>query len=674
MNVVRLTAVCGALVLLASPGCKKDEPTPEAGKAQSGEQQPEAAKATEKAGEVDTPTKAGKTQSPTATKTKPAQSAPKMPANVFGYIALPGLDNLLELVETQAKKLGVPLPPEANSEVALAQVGVALGMKDMKWWDRKGPSFVIGVNPKIDESALLVLPITDSASVLAALPESAAKDVEGNAASLTIIMGQTGYLNFVSKYVVLSAKPNLFPMVKDYLGALLKDYEHDGLAAGSLNVANVRNVFKDELTQGLAEMRAAKSEIEKEIMRDLPPMTNLTGVGKMLEFIFKAVETVATEAEQTAFSVHYDKNGHLSVPLTVQTKANGKLGKLMASAKANTDISFVGKAPKNSWALSGGRTDPTLFQGMTGWMVDIMSSSFKLDEAEKTAIQSHVATLMKLQDGTNWSAFYADGSFPIAVAGSAGVTDGAKYKTTMDAYMGLVFKKVMSMAKTTLPPNLQALEGQSFVQIIGTLNAITKNMGVTLTATDEKKGDVSLQSLSLTVDVMMLEKIAGPDDAAEVKKVTSLLGNKVEFALATGAKHVGMAFGPNAVKTATSIADGSFNGGSTVAGSLKPGMNAFIHVDASQAIATFLPLVKQLDPEVELPKFPAGVEFGLAAGSIGTRLAVELYANADKMVEAAQILVKMDERGSAPAVIADPTELPVPAPSDEAPAETAPAP
>ena len=85
--------------------------------------------------------------------------------------------------------------------------------------------------------------------------------------------------------------------------------------------------------------------------------------------------------------------------------------------------------------------------------------------------------------------------------------------------------------------------------------------------------------------------------------------------------------GPNAITSATQVANGTYNGGSTAPKALKAGVNAFVHFDVSTALDAFRPIVKKAEPTADFPELPAGVEFGMTLGSAANSLSMELYGS-----------------------------------------------
>ena len=153
--------------------------------------------------------------------------------------------------------------------------------------------------------------------------------------------------------------------------------------------------------------------------------------------------------------------GTFSVPLTLALKADGKLGKFAAKSTTGKNLSFAANAPKSAWLLFGGRIDPKLFSGLTYLGINSLKSTLKMSDEDVATVTKQFKALVDLQDGSQWISLYADGKFPVAVLSAAGLTNGKEYKATLDAYMGLLFKNMMTLVKDILPPNLQAIQGQT---------------------------------------------------------------------------------------------------------------------------------------------------------------------------------------------------------------------
>ena len=101
--------------------------------------------------------------------------------------------------------------------------------------------------------------------------------------------------------------------------------------------------------------------------------------------------------------------------------------------------------PKDSWLAFGGRLDPKLFAGTTLGITS-MKQTFKMSDAEVASLTQQCNTPLALQDGSEWIAMYTDGKFPAVLFF---VQRTKICMETMDAYMGFLFKKMMSLVKDT---------------------------------------------------------------------------------------------------------------------------------------------------------------------------------------------------------------------------------
>ncbi|MFT5431882.1 MAG: hypothetical protein ACI9OJ_002580 [Myxococcota bacterium] len=631
----------GAVSLVAMAGCKKDEPAAKpAAEANTGD------KPTAKPGEK---APVGDDKNPTADKPKTgdpvvAQPVAKpepvikggkglwgldMPSNAVGFASVPAIDSLYSTIKGKADAYGLPLPMDKDQ--ALAALQAKLKAKSMDWLDTKKPIHFTIWNPKTNENGVILIPITSKEKLVAALPETKKENVDGNAFELTVD-DEVAYLNFIDGYLAVSKEKELFAASKDFATRLSANHTPAGQLDVRVSAVNLRTIFAEELKGMYGQMSGMKDMLKKELKKEMP-IPGMGGLDGVIDFYMEIAQTVIDETEAVTFNVQLDDKGNLALPFSLQAKKDGKIAKFVGSM-ANADLSFIKAAPANSWLLFGGQMDPKAFDGMMDYAADMVGTLLKLSDTEKKQVTTSLTTMTALQDGKTWMAFYADGKFPLAMAGEAGVTDGKAYHKAFDAYMTLLMGKALGMAKEFLPEQFKSMPLDDFGKLVEAVNNISKNLGVSIAAGTSTEGNVTVQKLTVSLDMEMLGKVAGAEQVAEAKKFTDLLGTKIEFAIAYGPKKVGMAMGPNGVKTASEIATGTFKGGADqVVNDFGRGVAMLMHVDVAAAITAFLPIVKEAGAAGELPVFAAGSSAGFAIAASGSTLTFKSYGTLDKFVK-----------------------------------------
>ena len=668
---MRWVAALSVLLLVVSTGCKKDEKkeadkaektdktekpektTPEKGEkaepeakpaeAKPDEAKPEEAKPEEGPAEVKPaevqPAEAKPTEE-TPAEAKPAEEKPVAAAGAgalfgldletdgVGVVALPGFDKVFDTVKAKADKYGTPLP--LSKEMIFGQAK-QLGIGSMDWFVTDKPIILVATNPKKgSDNAALLIPIKDKDTLTTALGEKAKKG-ELNELVLDLPF-KTLYLNFVPGHAVVTTSKALFKDSKTLVEKVAGQYKAEGLVDVRVSVANLRTIFSGEIEMAKGKINELKPMILKQMYKELPPALT-GGMDKVLDFYLSMATTLLDEAQGMKMTVELDDKGGIKLPMTLSAKAGGTIAGF-AGKIAKADLSYAKNAPGNAWMLFGGDIDPKAFEGLMKWSMDMASSFLKLTAEEQTKLAGLMKVLMEGQTGQNWFAFYADGKFPMAMAAGAGVNDGKAYQKAFEEYTMLVTTKVFGMMKEMLPPELQALPAGDVVKLINAVGTIVKPLGVVLETGTATEGDITVSKMVIAVDMEQLKNVA-PEAVPEAKKVTDVIGTRLEIAIAYGPKAVAMTLGPNAAQTAKTIASGAAIGGgaAAVVANYEKGNAFFLHVDAGHALAAFKPIVEAMGEAKDLPAIKPGTTFGVAMGGTGSEVTVELSGALDAFVE-----------------------------------------
>ena len=645
---MRWIAMAAALCLTVSVGCKKDEPKKDEPSSEQktddkdkGTDEAKADEAKTDEPKADGATKeeaadGARTAAPVAVKTPPAADSGAagtlwgitFPADAVGIGSVASYDTIFDTVVAKAAKYGVPLP--ITKDLAMEQIKTALGLKSMDWFATDKRIKVLAWNPKDSkEPAVLLIPIKSWDDLVKALPDTAKKDVDGNKVSLSVD-GETVFINDVAGYAALTPNKDQFGKAKAFAAVVAKDFEGKGLIDVRVNAGSLRTIYAAEIKGLRGMIDQLKPKLLAEMQKEMPiPGMDLSGI---IDMYLSIANTVIDEAQGLGWSTSLSDDGRISITTSLSATAGGKIAGI-AKTLEGADLTFTGGAPAASWLLAGGQIDPKSFDGMMKYGMDIVTGMLKLNEEERKTLDANVKTLMDLQDGTSWTALYADGKFPMAIAMAAGISDKKKYMAAFDGYMGMLISKALALAKDQLPPTLQGVPTDDFGKLIAALNLITAQMGVTMETKTADSDGITVSSLVVSADMEKLKTVAGAEAHKKVKEVTDLLGaTKIEMALGYGDKRMSMAVGPNAVKAATDAAAGRA-GGSTVHKTFEKGTGMYFHVDIATAVKAWLPIVKAAGEDVsKVPDFPAGTSVGVAINGSGNSVGMSFYGSLDEFV------------------------------------------
>ncbi len=648
---MRWIITAAVLSLTLATGCKKDEPAADKDKAAEADKNKTSGDNTAESGESSDKSTAGVKDPKPAASDKVLAPAPKvdLDGDIVGVAWIPGVDALFGLVKAKADKFGFPLP--LTKEAALAQVQAGAKLKSLDWLALDKPILVVAFNPKkySSNNGAILIPIKGGAdAVKAALPEDFKADEGGNALAAEIA-GEKVYVNFQGDHAVVTGSGTIFGEKKDAIAGAAKAYKGTGAISIMASATNLRTIFKDELGMMRKQIADLKPMLIKELEREMP-MPGMGGMDKLIDFYVDMLNTTIEESDQISIALDVGDDGNWSLPIAVSTKSGGKLSEL-AGKLANADLSYAKGVPANAWLAFGGHMDPKAFDGLMKYSMDMVTGMLKLSEDEASKLKGQMDGLMALQDGRTWVAFYADGNFPMAIAGATGTADGAKYEKLFNEYLSLILGKAMTLAKDVMPPQLAGLPTDDFGKLITALNTLTSAAGVRMEAGTKKDGDVSVSSLSITADLDLIAKVAGPAQAAEVKRVTDILGNKIEFAMAYGPKNIGMAVGPNAAKTAADVAKGSAGSNTALVNRFPAGTAMFMHVDVNNTMAAWKPVMKMAMSESELaavPTFPKGTSAGFTMGAAKDTLSMSMYGSVDDFIQLGMKAFMLRDGGAVP--------------------------
>ena len=655
MRNLRWIVAATALSFSLTTGCKKDTPPAAvpAPAAKAEDKKPEEkapeAKPEEKAPEAKpaevAPTEAKPAEpaptepAPTAD-VKPAEAAvaagalgagiAEVPADAIAVGAIPGIDALFDLVKGKAEKFGVPLP--MAKEQILEAVKTRIGLTAMDWLDGTKPLQVVVWNPKTTEGPVILIPITGKDKLVAALPADKKENDQGNEFALTVA-DKTAFLNFVDGYVAISQSAGAFASAKDFV-AKLGTFAPQGEADFRVATGNLRTIFADQIAafKGQAESfkAMAKQQLNGNPELGIPAaLPGLSGLDGLVDWYFDLAMTVVDETEGLGMSADLDDAGNVTMPFTMRYKPDGKIASF-AKALEGADLSFASAAPANSYMVFAGEIDPKAMTGLMDFSTNMLATFLSLSDEEKATVVKHVEDLIAISGKKSWFSFYADGNFPLAMAGAAHVTDGKRYKEIYDAYTGMIFTKALTKVKELLPPQFQQNPIDSFGKLIELANGITSNMGLNIAAVSADVDGIATWKLSISVDLTKIAAIPGAD-MAEIKKITDLVGTSVEFGFAFGTDKVGMAFGPNGAANALAIAKGTFAGGTDTSKWAKASA-MLLQFDLGKGLAAFKPLLAA-GGKTDLPEIGEGTTAGFSIGAETGALSMALFGNADAFVK-----------------------------------------
>ncbi len=553
-----VVAVMTTSALLASAGCKKDEP-----------KKPEAAAAAAAAGDK-------KAEAPAA----PAP-APELPdvelvagEGVVGWVSLASYDAALNAADALASKLQLTAPGGSVKAVVtenLTTILAAYGVTGTEWLDKSkpihlgyqdeaAPAAAAGAAATPPNPALgtfIVLHVTDKAKAVGAL--AAAKkgaEAEGHEAMLDV-QGTKVYVDFLGDKTMVLTPKDRFAKVKGFIERLDKITVPGSLYIG-ISVEDLTKTRGKEIDQVLAM-------VEQGAAPGMPPQP--AGQAQIFAGYAKKLRALTTELTRLELVLNADAD-LTKLEFRLTAKDGTKLQKQFAGTKGHVPTAIANLLPASSWLSMAFNMDPASQLESLDENLAMLKDVLKLDEAAYKAFLADVTTIAKLEDGLSAFAVYQDGASPLGLLFGAGATDGPQVLTlTKKIISGLATKliadqeaadKAAGGADKAADPQLaivkKAITDMKLEPVVAAYGPMLKEKGVTLTLGTAHDGDADCDTLDIAFD---WTKLAQGDEAATGK---ALAGDKTALTLCTSKTKLVFAAGPGALEQAKRFAAGKVGG------------------------------------------------------------------------------------------------------------------
>ncbi len=658
----KLTVALGAVALLglAVGACgKKDNqpakpaagakgaPTAKAGEAAApakGEAQPnkDEAKKAEPGAKAAPEAKAAAAATP-APAANPAPSAAPTAAPALGggdVIAVAGIPSYKNLMDTAIKVAAKVAPGTLTPQMAsqgLEMVKGALGLTDISWLKTDAPIRAAVLDPKKYNGAgqLLILPITDKAKVLAALPATAKKgaDAQGHAALLEM-QGDKAYVDFIDGYAVVTENPKVFGDAQGFLAKGLQSFVPKGALELFADMKVVNRLYANDLKQGKEMLKNLYGQM---LQGQMMPGAQ-QAVALELDMIFALVDST------DAVGMRLDAtDSDLGWSFTVTPKAGTGLAKLVGKVNGQGST-LTAAAPKETWlgmTTNLDMRDMESLKALQKTAVEVYVEMLKLDAAGKAELQGLMDNLWKQATGDATFAFTVEGNNPAAMRYVGKVQSAETARELYAKLFDFAVAKALAVAKAeaskgggAVPPELAKLN--SFADVMALVQPMAAQMGVQISTSKGKKHGVLVDAL--TIDVDWTKTPIQQEEPETAKLLAKLLGNKIEFALGYAGDKLAMSFGAHARDDVVALASGTFPGGEPTLTAASKGSTMAMTVRVApllNALAAVVPEMASMAPTFSA--LPADEAFSFTVKGDGKQAVARLGLPLDLMAKLAAL-------------------------------------
>ncbi|MGM0574807.1 MAG: hypothetical protein ACQEXJ_03630 [Myxococcota bacterium] len=621
----RVAAVTLAVAgLVAAPGCKKDEdPSEKAGEKAAAEGEAEAP------AEGESPEAEGKKEGAAAeadaTTPTISRTAPEIPDSVITVVGVPSLDHVLGTVGEIGNEVAPGQLPPDLSPIVLEQVKSMFGFTKVDWLKRDAPAYVFNVDPTAHEGKgqAIVLPISGKDAVLGALPDKAAKDVEGHSAKYEHQF-QTWFVDFVDGHAVLTDHAGIFGEAKDFVGGALTGWTPERMLSLHANMNTINRVFGKEIEQA----RQSASRYATQAAQD-PSVPDAEKV--MERYVDMAFELV--ESTTRIDLGIYPQDGDVHMTFAFQARPDTKLEKLSGTLKG-ASAELAGVVPTTTWLGLAADMDVREMESMKSFQqlgLQTYAKLLELSPEEQEKLEGLFDRITEQTTGESATAFYTEERFPMAIAGVTKVTESGAARDAYAELVDLLFAKAWAVGLEEMKKEGTELPGaedvKTFDDLVKMLQPMAAQVGLTLAVAHVETDGARVDSLSIEADWDKLAQLGG--NPAEMKMVQEMVGDKLEIAIAFEDENVAMGFGPTGIETATKLAGGEKLGGEEILAKASED-NAFaltLRAGALLKALTFVPELKSRQDKLE--QLPSDRAYKVTASGDGKGIAVTLGVPVD---------------------------------------------
>ena len=244
-------------------------------------------------------------------------------------------------------------------------------------------------------------------------------------------------------------------------------------------------------------------------------------------------------------------------------KEGTALAKLLASSKGQRS-SLANTVPENAWCATAAVLDVRQsedFSRLNEMSIRTYTDLLSLSSEDMKALDPLIREAAKLTTGDSSLSIYQDGKFPVAMHTVAKVSDVAKFRAVNKKLLALLVPKIWTRVVAELKNNgveLPPSEVTSIAEMVALAKPFSTPMGAVPNLISSSENGVEVDALELTLDWPVLSREMGLEaqDVETAKILDTVVGEKIVFATATGSDRYVQAFGPNAAKTAASLAKG----------------------------------------------------------------------------------------------------------------------
>lgn len=579
--------------LALAPACKDDEP---------------ATPATPAAPEGGTPgAEAGKAGAGTPGETKPGEApaapgaeaarpaagaatsraAVTVPDDVILIAGVPSLKAVLQTASDLGQKLAPgEMPPDLTS-LALEGLKETFGLTDITWLETEKPCYVYALDPKTHGSKGqgLVLPMAGKDKVLAALKPEAKKDVDGHAASFEHQF-TTWYVDFTETHAVFADHPQTFPDAKALVTGPLAGWTPERLLSLQVNMNAINRIFGPEIEGAKQSAMQLMGQAASE--PGMPDMKQI--MEKEVSMLFDLV--ASTERVDVDLWVE-GQDAKLGFAFT--GKEGSGLAKF-ASTIAGKSSGLVDAAPATTWLGFSSFVDMRGFDALKELQTISMNAYaglLHLTPEETAKLKDLMGRVSDLSTGESVTAFYSEGTFPLAMTSLVAMRDGAEARKIYGEVYDLLWEKGWAWFKEFAKGEGMELPGAETVKtlddLVAAANTILAPAGAKVAVVKDDKDGVEVRALTFEVDWDKLGiKEKDPDTYA---LLDGIVGRSLQLAIAFKDQWVAAALGPKAMDAARSLASGNRPGGekSLTDASRGNAMAMTVHVDKILKVSTFIP-------------------------------------------------------------------------------------
>ncbi len=548
-------AVLTTSALLASAGCKKDEPKKAEAPATAAAQKPEAPAAPPPAPELpDVELVAGD--------------------GVVGWVSLASYDAALNAADALASKLQLTAPGGSVKAIVtenFTTILAAYGITGTDWLDKTKPIHLgyqdeatpgapgaeaVPPNPAL--GTFIVLHVTDKTKAIGAM--AAAKkgaEAEGHEAMIDV-QGTKVYVDFLGDKTMVLTPKDRFAKVKGFIERLDKITVPGSIYLG-ISVEDLTKTRGKEIEQVLSMVEQGSA----------PGMAGQpAGQAQLFAGYAKKLRALTTELTRLEVIVSADAD-NTKAEFRLTAKEGSKTGKQFASTKHHTPTAITNLLPASSWLSMSASIDPaSQIEGLDENLA-MLKDILKLDDAAYKAFLVDVTTVAKLEDGLSAFALYQDGASPLGLLVGVGATDGPQVLTLTKKIISGVLTKLINEqeaadkaaaggADKPADPQMaivkKAVAEMKLEPIVAAFGPMLKEKGVTLTLGAAQDGDTNCDTLDVGFD---WTKLATGEEGATAK---ALAGDKTALVLCTSKTKLALAVGPGALEQGKRFAAGKVGG------------------------------------------------------------------------------------------------------------------